>query len=384
MDRALKTKFAIYSVCFVNLMYMLPAVAVSGMVAAFPQAGENTVLLVLTLPNLTSIPGLLAVPALERRFSQKQLTAAALAASFACGALSLVFHAVLPVLIALSALLGIAYGMTSTLFPLLVSGHFSGAERSQVMGVASGMLQLGRVAAVLVGGALAGFGWYHIYWCFALVLAALLAAAFWLPRAPETQAGGQTGPEADRWDKPATAGLAAVGFCFAALYFITSTHLSLYIEGNGLGTAAMTGALTALGSVLSGALAAAYGWLRRFTGPYTFALALLLLGAGYVLAALRVTFWGAVVCICGASMGMALFSPCLMLGFARCAGGRYLPTVTALVLTIVNVGYFVSPYLTGALGTLLPGSGAAPVFLAAGLLALAGAAFLAARAAWKR
>ena len=36
-------------------MYMLPAVAVSGMVAAFPQAGENTVLLVLTLPNLTSI-----------------------------------------------------------------------------------------------------------------------------------------------------------------------------------------------------------------------------------------------------------------------------------------------------------------------------------------
>ena len=73
-----------------------------------------------------------------------------------------------------------------------------------------------------------------------------------------------------------------------------------------------------------------------------------------------------------------------MLGFARCAGGKYLPTVTALVLTIVNVGYFVSPYLTGALGTLLPGSGAAPVFLAAGLLALAGAAFLAARAAWRR
>lgn len=269
MDRALKTKFAIYSVCFVNLMYMLPAVAVSGMVAAFPQAGENTVLLVLTLPNLTSIP-------------------------------------------------------------------------------------------------------------------ALLAAAFWLPRAPETQAGDQTGPEADRWDKPATAGLAAVGFCFAALYFITSTHLSLYIEGNGLGTAAMTGALTALGSVLSGLLAAMYGRLRRFTGPYTFALALLLLGAGYVLAALRVTVLGAVVCICGASMGMALFSPCLMLGFARCAGGRHLPTVTALVLTIVNVGYFVSPYLTGALGALLPGSGAAPVFLAAGLLALAGAAFLAARAAWKR
>ena len=27
VDRALKTKFAIYSVCFVNLMYMLPAVA---------------------------------------------------------------------------------------------------------------------------------------------------------------------------------------------------------------------------------------------------------------------------------------------------------------------------------------------------------------------
>lgn len=383
MESTRKTKLAIYSVCFVNLMYMLPAVAVSGMVAAFPAANENAVLLVLTLPNLTSIPGLLAVPALGRRFSQKQLTVAALAASFACGALSLVFRAVLPALIALSGLLGVAYGMTSTLFPLLVSGHFTGEERNKVMGVASGMLQLGRVAAVLAGGALAGIAWYHIYWCFALVLAAALASALWLPRGQERAAAEEAGPTGDWWDKPATLRLAAVGFCFAALYFITSTHLSLYIEGSALGTAALTGALTALGSVISGVLAAAYGWVRRFTGPYTFALALGLVGAGYLLAGLRASLFGAVACICGASMGMALFSPCLMLGFSGCAGGRHLPTVTALVLTVVNVGYFVSPYLTGAVGALLSGTGAPPVFLAAGALALAGAALLAARAALK-
>ena len=119
------------------------------------------------------------------------------------------------------------------------------------MGVASGMLQLGRVAAVLVGGALAGFGWYHIYWCLRWCWRRCWQRPLAAPCA-RNAGGDQTGPEADRWDKPATAGLCRRGvlLCGALLYHLDP--LVALHRGKQPGTAAMTGALTALGSVLSG------------------------------------------------------------------------------------------------------------------------------------
>ena len=37
----MKIKLPIFAICFVNLMYLVPSVAVSGMVAAFPGVPEE-------------------------------------------------------------------------------------------------------------------------------------------------------------------------------------------------------------------------------------------------------------------------------------------------------------------------------------------------------
>ena len=78
MNNKLGIKMAIGAICFVNLLYMVPSVAVSGMVAYFTDYSENTVLLLLTLPNLTGIAGILAEPLLERWFSRRTLSLGAL------------------------------------------------------------------------------------------------------------------------------------------------------------------------------------------------------------------------------------------------------------------------------------------------------------------
>lgn len=139
-------KVAISAICFVNLLYMIPSVAVSGMVAAFPDQPQNKVLLLLTLPNLTGIAGIVAEPWMERWFSRRTLSITALAVFFASGLASFVLRENLPALIAASVIMGAAYGMQAALYPLLVNDGFQGEERSQVMGLVSGMLQLGRVA----------------------------------------------------------------------------------------------------------------------------------------------------------------------------------------------------------------------------------------------
>lgn len=368
MKQKFAVTLAIGAICFVNLMYMIPSVAVSGMVAAFPQYNESTVLLLLTLPNLTGIAGIVAEPMLERWFSRRKLSLAALTVFFTMGMVSWGLHTNLPVMIAASAVMGAAYGMQSTLFPLLVSGCFEGEERNRVMGIVTGMLQLGRVAATLVGGILADLQWYYVYACFLLVLVPIAMGWFFLPkqmvqpvRKTESVKGWYSVPEMIR--------LSTVGFAFAALYYVVNTHLSLYMEGYHLGGASATGMITAVGSILAGVVSSSFAWIQRYTQRFTMAAALCVMGVCYIIGGFWVGMPGVTICMLGASVAMGLFSPCLMLGFVRCASEENLPTATAIVLTIVNVGYFASPYLTGWAASFL-GDGAALVFAVAGVLAL--------------
>lgn len=368
MNNKLGIKMAIGAICFVNLLYMVPSVAVSGMVAYFTDYSENTVLLLLTLPNLTGIAGILAEPLLERWFSRRTLSLGALTVFLAGGLSSYLFHDQLPVLIGCSAVMGVAYGMQSTVFPLLVSGSFEGQERNTVMGVVTGLLQLGRVASTLMGGVLATGQWYNVYLCFLMVMVPLALGLAFLPRTKAQ--GGTAAIHTESWyDWGAMVRLSAVGFAFAALYYVVNTHTSLYVEQNGLGDSVLTGIITAVASVAAGVVSASFGVLQRYTGSFTMAWALGLLAAGYLIGGIWVSVPGALILGLGAALAMGLYAPCLMLGFARCASADRLPGATAVVLTIVNVGYFASPYLTGWMGQLL-GGGSHLVFLAAGALAL--------------
>lgn len=369
----MKTKLPIYALCFVNLIYLVPSVAVSGLVAAFPGVPEKQLLLLLTLPNLTGIIGILGVPVLTGFFSRKHLSVAAMALFFLGGVASFCFSKYLGVLLLGSAVMGIAYGMNSTLYPLLVSMYYEGEERGKVMGVASGMLQIGRIAVVLIGGVLAELRWYNVYLLFVLTLVPLLLSAIWLPGDQVVPA--QTVQEAEKqptygWKWAELIRLSTIGFAFSVCYYVNVTHSSLYMEGYGLGSAAVTGVVTAIASVLSGVLAICFGPIYRKTGAYTFVVALGVMGVCYVLAGISVSLWAAVLGICGPAVGMALFSPCLMLELTETAPQRTLPAATALVLTIVNVGYFLSPVLVSAITRLLPTEGAAGHFLAGGGLSL--------------
>jgi len=365
----MKMKIAVMSLCFTTLIYLVLTVSVAGLLEAFPSVPESQVMLVLTLPNLTAIAGILAVPVIAPHSTEKTLSVGSLALLLLSGGLCLVWHDSLPVLLLSGALTGVAYGVISTLYPMLVNAHFTGQERITVMGLCAAMLQGGRLVTYLLGGLLARNHWYDVYYTYIFVLAALLLVAVCLP-------GGRAGRE--RADVRDTASLrsrsvwrvALYGAVFACLYFIISTDGDLYVEAGGLGSAALTGTLSALACAVAGISAALYGPVSRRTGRLTFPLAFALIGGGYLFAGLCVNQAGAAIAFVCSALGISLFTPWLMTAISDAAGTADAPVATALVLTVVNVGYFVSPYLSAALGNLL-GGGTPAAFTAFGVLSLA-------------
>ena len=232
----MRRKLPIYAICFVNLIYLAPSVAVSGLLSAFPEVPEPVLQLLLTLPNLMGIAGILGVPLLTRFFARKHLAVAGLSLYLFSGALSYAGRACLPVLLVGSAMMGVAYGIGSTLYPLLVSMYYEGEERGRVMGTTAGIMQLGRIAVVLAGGVLADLHWYNVYLLFALNLIPLALTIRLLPAdGVERRREGRPGGGCEGWNFPAILRLSAIGFVFAVCYYVNVTQSSLYIEGYGLG-----------------------------------------------------------------------------------------------------------------------------------------------------
>lgn len=364
----MKQKAAVLALCFTTLIYLVLTVSVAGLLAAFPDVSERRVMLVLTLPNLTSVLGLFCVPLLAPRVSQRAMALGSLGALLLGGAVCLLFHDSLPVLLAAACLMGLSYGFLSTLYPMLVNRLFDGRERIAVMGMGAGMLQLGRLASNLIGGFLGEIHWYWVYWTFGFVLIALVLCAAWLPAGiPAAEPGAR---DAGSLNWGGVWKLSAAAMLFAASYFIISTHASLYVEGYGLGTASITGVLSALSYGAAGITAAFYERISRRTGKHTLAIAFLVIGAGYTAPGLRHSLVGACLAFLAGAVGIALFTPWLMVAVSDAAGRWEAPAAMAVVLTCVNVGYFLSPYLTNTLSSVLGDGGSASAFLWTGVLAL--------------
>lgn len=364
----MKKKIAVMSLCFTTLLYMVLAVSVAGLLAAFPDTPADTVLLVLMLPNLTGIAGIIAIPFLARRLSSKALSVLGLALLCLGGAMCLLFHHSLSLLLAAACVMGLSYGIISTLYPMLVNAHFSGAERIEVMGLCAAMLQLGLLASSLIGGYLAREHWYSVYWTFGFALIALVLVVLLLPKdqAEVVQAGGG---DTASLRKASVWKLSFFAAVFACLYFAIPTNGSLYIEGYGLGASDLTGLLNSLACGIACVTSALYGRISRLSGRFTLAAAFGMIGAGYLFAGSFVGLCGAVTAFLTGALAISLFTPWLMTAIFDAAGSHHAPTATAIVLTCVNVGYFVSPYVTEPLGRLL-GGGSAAAFTAAGVASL--------------
>lgn len=372
--RALLNKIAIYAVCFINLVYLLPSVAMADLVAMFPQIPQATVMLTVSLPCLFSVAGILALPLLQSRFSLKRITLAALALSVLAGALSLLFRKSFIAILSCAALQGVSYGVFVSVYPLLNAARFAGEERASVMGTCTAMIQLGRLTILFFGGLLADIAWYYVFFLIGMVAVALLIVALFLTDCGPVPAKPKQDSRAlikKLFQCPSFWYLVVTGSLYLILYYNVATYASLYVQGNRLGTASATGAVSAIASGVAVFTSLASARVRRVTGRYTSAFAFLGLSLGLSLPGVWISLPAICIGMVMASIAKSQQMPYLMDQIAG-VGDESLRTVAmSVVQTGINLGYFASPQITTFLGSTFGNGSPAAVFGSSG-----GAAFV--------
>lgn len=371
MKTETKAKLSIYAICFNMLIYLVLSVSIAGAVASFPDKNPTAVQYLITVPSLACIAGTFLVPLLGTRFSQKVLTVSAQAASIIGAAIYVFLPHNLTILYIASVIIGLSYGILATTFPVLVNIHIPPERRSAVTGIASGMVQFGRLASLMIAGFLGDIRWNFVYLTYFLVVVALCILVPCLPPdrpLPKSNSRAtnyrQFFKSAGFWE------LVLADFLFGILNFLIATHVSLYIEGYRLGTASTTGVLSSLSCGVAGLVACCFAPIYKRTGKNTLFLIFLCVGIGYVLMGSVITvpcvFIGVLLCNAAA----AVFTPYILVRSGEVAAPELVPFAVSMAVASLNVGFFVSPSLSNwAAAVLMDGSPAA-VYLIGGIFSL--------------
>jgi MFS family permease len=359
------------------LIYLVLSVSIAGAASAFPQASETAIQYLLTVPSLACILGTLLVPLLSTRIPQRTLSIGAQALSLIGAVIYLVYPVNLMVLYGASFIMGVAYGVLATTFPLLVNLHIQKEHRNRVIGIASGMVQFGRLASLLIAGFLGDIRWNFVYLTYFLVVVSLCILVPCLPRdRPMPKPSRQNASVQGFFRNRAVWGLAIYDFMFGVIFFMTSTHISLYIEGYRFGSASLTGVVTSLTCGVAGVVACLFAKIYSLTKQNTLPFIFLLLGMGYLAAGIFVTLPTILFCmLCGATAA-SIFTPYILARASEITTPEMVPTAVAVAVAFLSIGFFISPSITNFFAGLFFDGSPASAYLFGGICSVLIAACL--------
>ena len=371
----------IYALSFNSMMHFVLSVSMAGLAQSFPDVSVNVLMYLLSITTLTAIPGGFLVPFLVSRFSKKDIVVVGLAGGCLCALLYLLFPSHLPLLFIAAAGQGIVCGIISTAFPLMVITHVEESHRKRVMGIGVGMIQFGRLSAFFLAGFLAVIRWNLIYLVYTFMLVALILIIFLLPQdRPNSVANasatvGRSGGSARKLldnllHNAAVWQFLIITLLYGLTQFLTSSHLSLYIEGYHLGLSTTTGTLSAASYALAGVVGCFFAPIHRLLGKYTVFAVFLIIGVGYAVAGFFISLLGILIALMFCSVAQAVYLPYALMCVDKVSDADTAPTMAAMIPACLNLGSFLSSSLTGFMATTLGLGAPAESYLYIGILSL--------------
>ena len=336
--------------------------------AAFPEASEAIIALIISLPSLAvAISGLFLGMVADKVGKAKTLVASL--ALFTLAGLSGIFLPTLETILVSRFVMGIGMAGVATASTALIADYYDADRQAHVMGMQSAATGLSVLVLEMSGGFLALLGWRVPFYVYAIGIAMIVCVCLFVrePYRDDVDEGAGETPE-DAANATAALDTAAqkrpakvegattvlvmcivLAFLNTTVGFLIPSKMPYLVESFG-GTAVMSGLFLGafgLANIISSLL---YARLVRRFGRF------LLLGAGYALMAIGVLFlgladnvWMILPGVAITNLGSGCVLPLLANWLAWIAtprtSGRYMGAFSAAI----NLGQFFSPIWTSFL-----------------------------------
>jgi len=314
----------------------------------FPDAGQSTINLVLTLPFLVATLFALMAGPLSGFISKKTLVIFS-HLSILAGCLVAYFFGGMSInmLLISSILLGVSQGSLSTLSMALIADHYEGHARGALMGLQSTFVTFGGMVITFAGAMLAGIYWQNTYLILLVALPSMILVLKYLPKdTPQASSENQSSSRG-AMTGPAFFYIFA-GVLYGVFMFTLQANLAFYITDKGLGGAATAGYANSVIVAAGGVTGIFYGRLSKILKQYVMPMGLIASAVGglylYFVGDLASVF---VACAC---MGYGLTStiPTIMFKASVVVPPASATMAIALINTATSVGIFSSPFIIGA------------------------------------
>ncbi|MGI6227739.1 MAG: MFS transporter, partial [Peptococcales bacterium] len=278
MNKAL-LKIVVLSVSLIPMSVMAVSSALADISMAFPDASQNTITLIISLPSLLMIPFALLCGKISNKMSRRSLLFMSLFLFFV-GGVGPAFVNDLTSILIFRGILGIAMGFIMPIASGLIADFYEGSERALMMGWQSAVINIGAIVSSLIAGFLCTINWNYSFLVYFMTLFVLLLTFFKLPE-PQIQKT-EIKKENQKLGLPVYV-ISLLALCYVLLNFTFFTDIAMVITGENLGDAAAAGvALTIMtvGGLIAGLI---FGKVNDFLKDFTVVLGVGLTGAGFLL-----------------------------------------------------------------------------------------------------
>ena len=333
---------AIYSICL-----------------AFPNVSTSTIQLVVTLPTLSICFVAPLYGWLSNKIQPRKLIILGLTLFVVAGCLPVCLNS-LPAIMVCRALLGVGTGITMPAALSIIPVFYSGKVRDKFIGFNQGIGSLGCIFMQAIGGFFADVNWHFSFLAYGVGIVSWILVVLFLPDIPmdKLNAGVEKGEHVSIWKRvsPGLYGLTAVFVVCMVFVCMPTTNLDLMIQGRGIGTAASTGLALSVYTVGSFIGSVAFGYVKKVLKIYTFTVAYVLCGIGFVLLSLS----GSMAAVFGSMIVAGLGMGCLMCAYiGRAAEISSSLAWVAFSIALVNAangfGNFIHPTIVGMLDNIYGG-----------------------------
>jgi len=342
-------KMLIPSILSISILTIMAPTAVSPAMAAikeaFPEVSETMAKLVLTLPTLVMIPVGLTSAKMTSKIDKKKLLLTGMTLFLVFGVAGGLVSS-FGMLLLMRVLFGVGLGIMTPLSTSLIFDFAPQPERrSKLLGIQGASNQLGGLIFMSLSGILAAMSWRYSFYVYAFVVVSIILTVMYLPAMPP-QPLKNPNAKPKKMSKKIVI-LAFVACMIFACYFIINTDLAIFMAKDNLGDAKECGyalSLMRIPAIIAGIMLAK---IMKKLGDFTMPVATVVMAGGYLMIALANSYamMMAGCLVVGLGGGFAL--PPISLFLPRIVTPRQRTLGVAIIMSVAQLGQFVSPLYTG-------------------------------------